>query len=447
MEDQSSKKKNEHKLSVLNKYQEVFETSPEWGKLEYRLQLSYANVSIQLKSVYSIVNAVNESKFVTKHDGKVLLDCIINESQIKPPDDFASVCEKGFQDITTLIYGQLEIDKLPRENDELYEVMFVRAAVGKTFMFPSKNITESVPRQEKPESMTGEFDSLFIYDEHLVSKEFIQKYIIYNSSENIMPLYIVQFTINENRYRELREKITCELCEENIVRKYCETEDAYLCISCDQTHHSNRLSQKHKRTEVDDKPKVISYCPTHPSIKLELFCLECNRPICVNCKIKGDHSSGENLMHNLIRVTEKYNDTARVLKEVDPSLDAKKKVLNKEVTNTENKLKEINRKSGEVEDQLYEIMQRALKQLETITKFKMSLLMSDHIELKRQLDEIQWMEKFIKYEFSVLSPNDFLLSWERHQMYRRQAINNSFGTNKILPDMKVPSHIPRWRAC
>ena len=92
-------------------------------------------------------------------------------------------------------------------------------------------------------------------------------------------------------------------------------------------------------------------------------------------------------------------------------------------------------------------MQRALKQLETITKFKMSLLMSDHIELKRQLDEIQWMEKFIKYEFSVLSPNDFLLSWERHQMYRRQAINNAFGTNKILPDMKVPSHIPRWRAC
>jgi hypothetical protein len=42
-------------------------------------------------------------------------------------------------------------------------------------------------------------------------------------------------------------------------------------------------------------------------------------------------------------------------------------------------------------------MQKALKMLENITKFKMSMLMSDHIELKRQLDEIQWMEKFIKY--------------------------------------------------
>lgn len=47
------------------------------------------------------------------------------------------------------------------------------------------------------------------------------------------------------------------------------------------------------------------------------------------------------------------------------------------------------------------------------------------------------MEKFIKYEYEVLSPNDFLLSWERHMAYRKMAFNNSFVTNKILPDMKV----------
>lgn len=36
-------------------------------------------------------------------------------------------------------------------------------------------------------------------------------------------------------------------------------------------------------------------------------------------------------------------------------------------------------------------MQNALKDLENITKKKMALLMSDHIELKRQMDFIQWM--------------------------------------------------------
>ena len=33
------------------------------------------------------------------------------------------------------------------------------------------------------------------------------------------------------------------------------------------------------------------------------------------------------LLHTLIRVTEKYNETAKFLKEVDPSLDKKKKNL------------------------------------------------------------------------------------------------------------------------
>jgi hypothetical protein len=125
---------------------------------------------------------VNESKFVGKHEDKVMLDFIVNESQLKSPEDFTSVCEKGFQDIMNLTYGHLELEKLTKENEDYYEVMICRVAVGKTYIFPTKNITESVPLHEKPEAMTSEFDSLFIYDEHYVSKEFIQKYIVYRSN-------------------------------------------------------------------------------------------------------------------------------------------------------------------------------------------------------------------------------------------------------------------------
>ena len=60
--------------------------------------------------------------------------------------------------------------------------MVCRAAIGKTYIFPSKNVTESVPLHEKPELMTPEFDSLYIYDEHFVTKEFKQNYLIYKSS-------------------------------------------------------------------------------------------------------------------------------------------------------------------------------------------------------------------------------------------------------------------------
>lgn len=52
--------------------------------------------------------------------------------------------------------------------------------------------------------------------------------------------------------------------------------------------------------------------------------------------------------------------------------------------------------------------------------------MSDHIELKRQLDEIQWMEKYMLYEHEVLSPNDFLLSYSRYENCKKDIISKNF---------------------
>ena len=77
---------------------------------------------------------------MSRHEDKVLLDFIITESQLKPPEDFTSVCEKGFQEIMNLTYGHIELEKL-KENEEYYEVMICRSAIGKTFIFPGKNVT------------------------------------------------------------------------------------------------------------------------------------------------------------------------------------------------------------------------------------------------------------------------------------------------------------------
>ena len=42
-------------------------------------------------------------------------------------------------------YGELDLNKLSKEVEDYYEVMIVRCAIGKTYIFPSKNITDNVP--------------------------------------------------------------------------------------------------------------------------------------------------------------------------------------------------------------------------------------------------------------------------------------------------------------
>lgn len=47
----------------------------------------------------------------------------------------------------SLTYGHLEMGKIMKENEDYYQIMVCRAAVGKTFIFPYKNINESIPYQ------------------------------------------------------------------------------------------------------------------------------------------------------------------------------------------------------------------------------------------------------------------------------------------------------------
>ena len=101
--------------------------------------------------------------------------------------------------------------------------MVCNAAVGNTYIFPIKNATDTVPFEEKPELMTKDFDSVCLYDENNNVKEFKQNYIIYEPNQKCLPEYIIHFIVDANRYRELQEKIICELCEDNLARKYCET--------------------------------------------------------------------------------------------------------------------------------------------------------------------------------------------------------------------------------
>lgn len=51
---------------------------------------------------------------MNKHGDKVMLDFIVNEGQLKPPEDFTSVCEKGFHDIMNLTYGNMNFEGLKK---------------------------------------------------------------------------------------------------------------------------------------------------------------------------------------------------------------------------------------------------------------------------------------------------------------------------------------------
>ena len=64
-----------------------------------------------------------------------------------------------------------------------------------------------------------------------------------------------------------------------------------------------------------------------------------------------------------------------------------------------------------MEEQIYALFKKVLNELQVETQRKLSYLIGDQLELKRQYDHILWMDSFIKHQLEIQEPHDFLHSW------------------------------------
>jgi hypothetical protein len=110
-------------------------------------------------------------------------------------------------------------------------------------------------------------------------------------------------------------------------------------------------------------------------------------------------------------------------------------LLAESLGNIDVKIKEINKNASAIEEQIYQLLQNALRELQEHTQKKMSYLIGDQLELKRQYDQIQWVESFLQYEHEILMPSDFLAAWARHLKLRKEILN--LANIPIITDVKA----------
>lgn len=103
----------------------------------------------------------------------------------------------------------------------------------------------------------------------------------------------------------------------------------------------------------------------------------------------------------------------------------------------------MNKNASYVEERIYQVLQEALLQLQEETQKKMSYLIGDQLELKRQYDQIQWMESFLKYQQEVLTPSDYLNAWSKHMGLRNEvlSVSNLPILTNVQPDIRLEGKI------
>jgi len=117
------------------------------------------------------------------------------------------------------------------------------------------------------------------------------------------------------------------------------------------------------------------------------------------------------------------------------------------LSHIDGKLQAVQANSAVVEEALYARLQDALFQLQEETQRKMNLLLSEELELRRQLQQIEWTEGFVHTMQETLPPMSFVSAWERHAALRSQLYSQLSGglsarvLEEVQPDMRLVGSI------
>eukprot|EP00842_Homolaphlyctis_polyrhiza_P006860 jgi/Hompol1/763/HPOL_005432-RA len=409
-------------------------TSVEFGQIEYGLQLTLRASTARIVAAYAISNPHISLQFERRAKDILVLPAWLDASLFGGINTEEDVIRRGFrfppphQGLAFTI-GRIDgLDKATQSSSKtiLKKAMMCQVAVGRAYIADQLTAErESLP--EGYDSFQIQDPAILADNPAMVSNETM--YYIKNTVQ-VLPQYIVHYEFDPSKEKNSREKARCDNCEEEVAAVYCAADVANLCQKCDQTLHQTKLASRHHRTPIGKGADVFGNCRHHPEKAIEFFCSLCHIPVCVFCKMVGNHANGEAARHQLVSVTEAYQSVLQEAQMPDPILQSRITEISNQISAVNSRARAVEKMGLQVEQQIEEMYQRAMSDLKSIIQSKLTILLSDEMELKRQQADIMRLESFLKYQH-LGDATTCLFNWSRHQQFRAALHDFRFFRNVI----------------
>ncbi|XP_062590243.1 uncharacterized protein LOC134251835 [Saccostrea cucullata] len=213
----------------------------------------------------------------------------------------------------------------------------------------------------------------------------------------------------EPLYTRAQKLKVCNVCKTEMAQVYCNTCHVKLCYGCFGKHmDSDELKKKHEIERIDRKSKpfyTYPSCTSHNKERCEIYCQECDKPICITCITSNQHS-GHEFMKILKVLNEKKEKIIKELNELkDPILPKYQNIA----SDLEDMIKELEK--GYYEDLSDSITKHGeewcneIKKVVTKLKAEVDEMKNKHFEiLKSQLNEINEKISEIRERINTINP-------------------------------------------
>ena len=234
-----------------------------------------------------------------------------------------------------------------------------------------------------------------------------------------------------------QDAVRCSLCSEVVV-VHCKSCDVNLCGQCVNTHIDRNRSLKHEilpfTSELFDPEAEVQKCKDHPKQPCDLYCQDCNIPICSRC-LTGNHKRhGAVDLEEICKTTrttvkEDLEELRNFRKEYEKIVTETKKELTQYVEESEKEkkfLKEFGRQWHELIDK---VIEKAGHDMEETIKRDTKCLQVNTEEIQTALQEVI---EAIKTNEDILKGDGFtcLLSYK--------SKNDALRTIPSRPTIKPP---------
>lgn len=400
--------------------------SPTFAYIEYFLRLSLCASTARIERAWEVSNPQLTLQFDKRSRSVLTVDAwveISSGAECGSRQSEEDIIKRGFvtdgNDGVRFRVGKLRMATKAGEKVSR-RFLLCKVAIGRAY-----NATEDYARINR---VPDGYDSFVIDDAGSSAAVSVDpsepvpdsmEYIVKDTSQ-ILPTYVAVIDFDDEAEGKSRQRVLCENCEQHPAVVFCKADAASLCRACDEQVHQAKLSHKHHRVPLESGPQTFASCRQHPERLVEYYCPTCSRPVCVNCKMIGHHSTGEAAKHRLVTVQEAFRTVSEAASAHDPILAQRRTAISQRLSLVSERAKAVQDNADAIQRLLADLYARAEADVRAIARRKLNVLRGDCRELARELAEISQLELFVRYQRDGSDATQFILDWAHHQRLRNE---------------------------